>query len=76
VVKPVVALLGLVLSFSLAAVARGLGPRLGAMDRPKALPIHSTPTPGSAGLALLMGFLLAHLLRGSKHTLANRTLGP
>lgn len=36
--------------------ARRLGPRLGAMDRPKPLSIHSTPTPRTGGLAALAGF--------------------
>lgn len=50
------ALLG---SVVLTPLAARLGPRLGAMDRPKALSIHSTPTPRTGGLAVLAGFLLA-----------------
>jgi len=51
-----VAVVGSLLS---SGAVRHLGPRLGAMDRPKPLSIHTTSTPRTGGLAVLMGFLLA-----------------
>jgi len=51
--------MALISSFLLARVASRLGPRLGAMDRPKPLSIHTHPIPRTGGLAVLMGFLLA-----------------
>lgn len=53
------ALIALVVSFILTPVARRLGPRLGAMDIPNTLSIHSAPTPRNGGLAIFTGFLLA-----------------
>jgi len=58
-------LLALISSFLLARVAARFGPRLGAMDRPKPLSIHSTPTPRTGGLAVLAGFVMGKsTLRG------------
>lgn len=54
-----VAVLAAMASWLAVPLARHLGPRLGAMDRPKPLSIHATPTPRTGGLAVLIGFLLA-----------------
>ena len=51
--------IALLASLVLTLVVRSLGPRLGAMDRPKRLSIHTRPTPRIGGLAMLGGFLLA-----------------
>lgn len=52
-------LIALVVSFILTPVAKRLGPRLGAMDMPNPLSIHSSPTPRTGGLAIFAGFLIA-----------------
>lgn len=51
--------IALVASLILTPVARRLGPRLGAMDMPNPLSIHSVPTPRTSGLAIFAGFLIA-----------------
>ncbi len=53
------ALVALAVSFVLSPVAKRLGPRLGAMDMPNPLSIHSTPTPRTGSLAIFAGFLIA-----------------
>ncbi len=55
----VTVLIGLAGSFILTAVAKRVGPRLGAMDMPNPLSIHSSPTPRTGGLAIFAGFLIA-----------------
>ena len=54
-----IALIALVVSFILTPAAKRLGPRLGAMDIPNTLSVHSSPTPRDGGLAIFAGFLLA-----------------
>jgi len=54
-----VTIVALMTSLLAGRVATRLGPRLGAMDRPKPLSIHSIPTPRTGGLAVVFGFLVA-----------------
>ncbi len=56
IVPPLAAFLS---SLSLPFLFAPLAPRVGAMDQPKPLSIHSTPTPRTGGLAVLAGFLVA-----------------
>ena len=53
--------IALTASLFLTPLARYLGPKLGAMDIPNELSIHSSPTPRSGGLAIFLGFLAAAL---------------
>jgi UDP-GlcNAc:undecaprenyl-phosphate GlcNAc-1-phosphate transferase len=52
-------LVALIGSSTTVALTTRLGPRLGAMDRPKALSIHSTPTPRTGGLGVVAGVAVA-----------------
>lgn len=49
----------LLMSFVLTPIAKLVGRRLGAMDTPNPLSIHSAPTPRTGGLAIFAGFLIA-----------------
>jgi len=68
----ITAVIALVASFLLTLLAKYLGPKLGAMDIPNELSIHSSPIPRSGGLAMFIAFLLA-VCYGM---LANRSLNP
>ena len=43
----------------LTPLSKGLGPRMGAMDRPSELSLHSRPIPRTGGLAMFIAFWLA-----------------
>lgn len=68
-----VALLGgavaLILSILLAPLARGMGWRLGILDRPNSLSIHAVPVPRTGGVAVFLGMaggVLAASLLGAE----------
>lgn len=58
-IYPTIPLIAFAVSFLLTPLAKRLRPRLGAMDMPNPLSIHSTPTPRTGGLAIFAGFLIA-----------------
>jgi UDP-GlcNAc:undecaprenyl-phosphate GlcNAc-1-phosphate transferase len=55
----ITAVIALVASFLLTPLAKYVAAKLGAMDIPNELSIHSSPTPRSGGLAMFVAFLLA-----------------
>ena len=68
----------LVISLALTPVIRLLAPKLGAMDNPGALAIHSKPTPRLGGLAIFMAFFItafvAAKINGSQSAASNKLL--